>query len=137
MKMKEGRSLGAMVVAAIAIIFGLLTIKSGGSVLFWDEQARQAAGDYVPFVLWFNFVAGFFYVITGLSMLWQRRWALPMAATLLIATLLVYALLALHIASGQPYEMRTVIAMLLRSAVLGVVTVGAYFQFKRLRTQNL
>ena len=42
----------------VAIVFGLMTIISGGSVLF-IESARRAAGDYVPFVLWFNFLAGF------------------------------------------------------------------------------
>jgi len=28
-------------------------LRSGGAVLF-EAEARQAAGDYVPFVVWFN-----------------------------------------------------------------------------------
>ena len=47
------------IVAVVAIAFGGLTIKSGGDVLFWSEQARIAAGHYVPAVLWFNFLMGF------------------------------------------------------------------------------
>ena len=47
----------------IAIVFGIMTIKSGGAVLFTDGEARLAAGDYVSFVLWFNFLAGFLYVV--------------------------------------------------------------------------
>ncbi|MFA7320575.1 MAG: hypothetical protein WC000_03825, partial [Dokdonella sp.] len=61
-------------ISVIAIIFGLLTIKEGGTVLFGGEAARSAAGKYVPFVLWFNFLAGFAYVLAGTGMWWRQRW---------------------------------------------------------------
>jgi Na+-driven multidrug efflux pump len=54
-----------LIAAIIAVFFGLLTIKEGGSVLLGNEQAVSAAGDYVPFVLWFNTAAGFAYVAAG------------------------------------------------------------------------
>jgi len=44
----------------------------------YDKTA--AAGNYVPFVLRFNFVAGFAYVIAGIGMLKQRQWAEPALA---------------------------------------------------------
>ena len=46
-------------VAAVAVVFGALTILSGGTVLFGGDAAREAAGKVVPFVLWFNFLSGF------------------------------------------------------------------------------
>ena len=58
---KSQRTIGIWVFSILAFVFGLLTLKSGGSVLFIDGDARQAAGHYVPFVLWFNFFAGFNY----------------------------------------------------------------------------
>ena len=42
-----------------AIAFGLLTLISGGSALF----GLVDMGAVVPFVLWFNFLAGFAYVV--------------------------------------------------------------------------
>ena len=48
--------------AVVTVLFGLLTVLSGGRTLFGGEAARLAAGAIVPFVLWFNFVAGFAYV---------------------------------------------------------------------------
>jgi hypothetical protein len=65
------------VIALIAIGFGLLTIKEGGAVLFFNGPARAAAGHYVPFVLWFNFVAGFAYLIAGVGLWLLRCWAVP------------------------------------------------------------
>ncbi|HMZ86820.1 MAG TPA: hypothetical protein PK343_08930, partial [Giesbergeria sp.] len=72
--------------ALLAVAFGLLTLKEGGSVLFGSDAARAAAGAYVPFVLWFNFGAGFAYVVAGLGMGLRQRWAAPLAALIAAAT---------------------------------------------------
>jgi hypothetical protein len=53
--------------ALVAVVFGLLSIASGGRVLFGDDAARQAAGATMSFVLWFNFAAGFVCVVAGHS----------------------------------------------------------------------
>ena len=59
----------------MAIVFGAVTIFSGGLALFGGIQAQAELGNAVAFVLWFNFLAGFAYVLTGAG-LWQgRRWA--------------------------------------------------------------
>ena len=113
--------------ATIAIIFGALTLKSGGSVLFIDGAARAAAGNYVPFILWFNFIAGFFYLVTGIGLWQHRRWALKLAVVLAASTLAVFAALGVHIFNQGAYEMRTVFAMTLRSAVwITIVAITWY-----------
>jgi hypothetical protein len=48
---KQQRGFGIGAISLVAIGFGLLTIKEGGTMLFGDEAARIAAGNYVPFVL--------------------------------------------------------------------------------------
>jgi len=117
-------------VSIVAIVFGLLTLKSGGAVLFIDGEDRLAAGNYVPFVLWFNFIAGFFYIIAGAG-LWQRRqWAVKLSFLIVLATLIVYVLLGLHILSGGLYETRTVIAMSLRSVIWVFIAAFAYWKIK-------
>jgi hypothetical protein len=112
--------------AATAVSFGLLTIASGGRVLFGGEAARQAAGDYVAFVLWFNFIAGFAYVVAGLGLGLRRRWSVPLAALIALATLLVFAAFGLHALAGGAYEARTVAAMSLRALVWAGITLIAY-----------
>lgn len=70
-------------------------------------------------MLWFNTLAGLAYVVAGLG-LWQgRRWAWPLSLAIFAATLLVFAAFGLHVAQGGAFEMRTVYAMALRSAVWG------------------
>ena len=108
---------GLKAAGAIGLVFGLLTIFSGGTALFGGEAARAAVGNAVPFVLWFNFIAGFFYVLAGLGLLLRRRWAVWLSIAIAVATGLVLAAFGLHVAGGGLYEMRTVGAMLLRTAV--------------------
>ena len=69
------KCIGLKVLAVVAILFGLLTIKSGGAVLLFDGAERVAAGNYVPFVLWSNFILGFVYIVAGVGMWLQKRWA--------------------------------------------------------------
>lgn len=113
--------------AVIAILFGLLTIKSGGSVLFGVDAARIAAGNVVNFIVWFNFLAGFLYVIAGAGLWRQQRWAVKLAGLIAILTLLMFIALGVHIASGGLYENRTLGAMTLRFAVWSVI----YFVSRR------
>ena len=40
--------------SVFAVLFGLLTLKEGDTVLFGGEAARSAAGPHVPWVLWFR-----------------------------------------------------------------------------------
>ncbi len=68
-----------MFAAGVAVIFGLLTIVSGGSALFGGSAAAAAAGDAVPFVLWFNFLSGFVYVLVGIGIAMGRRWAVMLS----------------------------------------------------------
>ncbi len=111
------RPRGAIVATIVAVSFGFLTVLSGGSILLVDGSARSAAGDYVPFVLWFNFAAGFAYMLAGAGLFLWRHWAVTLSMLIAVATLIVFAAFGVHILSGGAYEPRTVGAMVLRCAV--------------------
>lgn len=110
----------------IAIIFGLVTIKSGSMVLFTEGAAHQAAGNYVPFVLWFNFLAGFTYVATGIVLWFQRSVAAWLATIIAVSTLLVFIALGVHIFSDGAYEVRTVVAMSIRLIIWTGIALITY-----------
>ena len=102
-------------VAVVAVLFGLLTVLSGGRTLFGGEETRRAAGAIVPLVLWFNFGAGFAYVACGLGLWGRRRWSVQLAVVIAVATALVFAAFGIHALTGGAYEARTVGAMMLRT----------------------
>ena len=117
MATRKKRSIWTSVIAFIAIGFGLATIKEGGAVLFFDGEGRAAAGNYVPFVLWFNFLAGFAYVIAGVGLWVRKRWAVWLAVAIAAATALTFAAFGAHVYFGGAWEPRTLVAMSLRTLV--------------------
>ncbi|NOR72519.1 MAG: hypothetical protein GQ467_01415 [Mariprofundaceae bacterium] len=127
-KQNSGNRLMRWIIAAVAVLFGILTIKSGGQVLFGDEVYRVAAGDYVPFVLWFNFVAGFIYLVAGVGIALQKQWSVWLSLLIAGSTLLMFAALGIHIFADGAYETRTVAAMTLRSTVWMVISILVYRQ---------
>ncbi len=113
-------------ISLLAIGFGLLTLREGGAVLFVDGAARQAAGHYVPFVLWFNFLAGFAYIVAGVGLWMRRRWAMWLAIAIAAATALVFLAFGAHVVMGGAWERRTVVAMTLRTLVWAAIAAMAW-----------
>lgn len=100
--------------ALAALIFGAMTVFSGARALFGGASAQASLGQVVDFVLWFNFLAGFAYLLAG-GLIWrQSRWARWVAGALVLGTALVGVGLGVHMAGGGAYEVRTVVAMALR-----------------------
>lgn len=112
-------------------IFGVLSLKSGGEVLFIDGAGRQAAGSYVLFVVWFNFLAGFAYIAGAIGLVLWRRWAVGLAFVIATMTLAVFIALGIYIFVGGAFEQRTLAAMTFRS----LVWIGVVFAVRR-KTPN-
>jgi len=124
-----------LVIATVAVLSGALTIKSGGDVLFWSEDARIAAGNYIPFVLWFNFVSGFFYIVVGIALYMRQPWVIYLAGAILLGIITVFSALGLSIYIADiAYETRTIAAMFLRFAVWTVITFLSYKVFQHQRS---
>lgn len=136
--MPAGRAfrLALKLAALVAVLFGIATVASGGNVLFGG--GAQGAGHYVPFIVWFNFLAGFVYVAAGIG-LWRRRpWAGWLALALAATTAVAFAALGWHIGAGGAYEPRTVAAMTLRLAVwLAIAAVAIGFDFGQRRYRGV
>lgn len=125
-KKLTGREILHWGIALAAVLFGIMTIKSGGQVLFGNEFYRVASGNYVPFVLWFNFLAGFAYLVAGLGVALHKSWATWLSLLIAGSTLLIFTAFSLHIFIGGAYEARTVAAMTLRSTIWVAIFIFLY-----------
>jgi len=105
-----------IIAGLLAIGFGIMTLVEGGHTLFGGPEVYAAAGKVVPWVLYFNFAAGFVYIATGALSIAKKSYAKPLAIGLAVANAVVFAALLIHVFAGEPYETRTVMAMTLRTA---------------------
>lgn len=114
--------LSLRIAGAVAMVFGAVTVLAGGLALFGTPDM----GDVVPFVLWFNFLAGFAYALAGVG-LWQaRRWGVWLSIAILGATVVVLAALAFHALTDGAYEMRTVGALVLRIGLWAAISFAGH-----------
>ena len=118
---KQLKSWVIKVLSIVAILFGLMTIKEGGAVLLGNENAVAAAGNYVPFVLWFNFLSGFAYIVAGIGLWLQKSWAAWLAVAIASGIVLTFSAFGMHINAGGAFEQRTVVAMSIRTMMWFVI----------------
>ena len=121
--------------AIAAIVFGALTVLTGGRALFGGLESRADFGKAVPFVLWFNFLAGFVYIVAGTGLLLRRRWAVYTSLFVAVSTILVFAAFGVHVIGGGAFERRTIGALMIRSLFWIAVTIVSMRAMKR--TPNL
>ena len=110
--------------ALVAVVFGAVTVREGGSVLFGD--GAKTAGNVVHFVLWFNFFAGFAYIAAGIGLWLRTRWSMWLALALALGTVGIFGAFGAHVATGGAFEARTVWAMTLRSVVWVLIALLAF-----------
>lgn len=116
------RSQSLTIAALVAMVFGGLTVMSGGLALF----APVDMGAIVPFVLWFNFLAGFAYVAAGVGLWRSDRWAPALCVAIVAATSLVFAAFLVHVGQGGAWEPRTLAALVFRIAVWAAIVAIAF-----------
>ena len=114
-------------IAVFALLFGAITLFKSGSVLFGPQSAQDAVGNFVPFVVQFNFVAGFFYVIAAAGIWMGRGWAYGISVLIAVATIITAAVFTRHVSTGGEYEMQTVGALAIRSGFWVVITLVLRF----------
>ena len=103
------------------VIFGLLTLFMSSSVLFDWFGIRAKEGNFVPVVVWANWVCGILYLIAAFGILKYKAWAkVPLIISLLIL-IIAYIFLFININSGGLYETKTVAAMAFRIGVTAVL----------------
>jgi len=110
------------IMAIVAILFGVISLFKAGSVLFGPQSAGEAVGDFVPFVVWFNFVAAGFYMLAGIGIYIGRSWGYWISGLIALGTIITAAAFVRHLMIGGAYEMQTVGALIIRSGFWCVVT---------------
>jgi len=106
-------SLARILLAAIGIGFGLLTLVAGSRVLGGADPG------YVVFrpLLIFNTVMGIAYVAAGVTMLRSAAWGKRAAGTVFALNLAALTMTAILYASGSAVAQASLGAMTLRTAV--------------------
>lgn len=109
------------------LIFGAVTLFMSSSVLFDWFGIREKEGNFVPLIVWANWLCGFLYLMAAFALWKNKLWAVKPLIISLIILAVAFIGLFIHITGGSLYETKTLGAMVFRLGITGIFT---YLTFK-------
>ena len=122
-----------IILAAVLTIVGIVSMFMAFSVIFDLFDIRKREGNYIPMVVYGNFICSFLYLIAAWYFFKENDLSTIYLIFSVLLLLIIYAYMLYHIQSGKPYEMRTVFAMLGRTSLTIVYAAIAWYLFSRVR----
>lgn len=130
MKTKANKTLRS-VTAIVIIVFAILTLFMSSSVIFDWFGIRAKEGNYVPFIVWANFITGFLYLLSVYGFIKSKKWTFWISTATVISLVIALIALFVYIDRGGIYEIKTVGAMSFRIALTLVFSAIAYYTINK------
>ena len=115
------------ITASALLLFALLTLFLSGSVIFDLFGIRAKEGNYVPLVVWANFISSILYLVAAYGLFKMKKWSVWLIAVSVFIFVAAFIGLKMHINEGGLYEAKTVSAMLFRIGLTVFIAVASYF----------
>lgn len=115
----------------ILIAFGLLTLFLSSSVIFDLFGIREKEGNYVPFIVWANFISSILYLIAAVT--WIKKMKVTLALLGISTAILALGFIGLlvHVNAGGLHETKTIGAMVFRTVLTLIFTIISYKSLKK------
>lgn len=113
--------------AVIILLFACITIFMSTSVIFNLFGIREKEGNYVFFVVFVNFIAGFIYLVAAYGLFNRKWWATKILLFITVMLIVCLVCLLVYVYSGGIYEHKTITAMLFRIAITGLFSGVSWF----------
>lgn len=133
--MKLKKSLKVVLIFLLSA-FGILTVFLTGSVLLDLFGIRAKEGNFVPFIVWINLVAGIGYLAAAYLLFNSNRKSILLLLGIAILILIGNIALHFHITSGGIYKMETVNGMRFRLVVTFLMAFLSNYILKQTRTNH-
>lgn len=115
-------------IGTLLLLFGGITLFMSSAVLFDLFSIRSKEGNYVPFIVWANWICGFIYLAAVYGFFTKQIWTRNILFSSVLILTVGFVSLLFHIAYGGLYEQKTVMAMVFRTVVtLGFALLAHYY----------
>ena len=114
------------IIALFLAAFGVLTLFLSSSVIFDLFGIRAKEGHYVLFVVWANFISSLFYLFAAYGFVKNKKWTVQLLGVSAIVLMLALMGLLIHINTGRLYEIKTIAALIFRTALTIAFAALAY-----------
>ncbi|HET7119120.1 MAG TPA: hypothetical protein VFI29_21685 [Hanamia sp.] len=118
-----------IIAAIVSLLFGVLTIFAGGSVILDLFGMREREGNYVTYVVWASFISGILYVFASYGFFKNRAWTKTVLQYAIYILIAGFVALIVWILKKEPYE--TAIIFKLSFRIL--LSVGLFWVAKSIK----
>ena len=118
----------------LAIVLGLfafLTLFLSSSIILDLFNIREKEGNFVPFVVWANFICSLLYFLALYGLLKAKNWTPLVLFATVIILIAAFIGLKIHISNGGIYELKTVNALLFRTGVSLAFTIATWVLIRK------
>ncbi len=122
--------------ATFLTVFGLLTLFLSTSIIFDLFEIRAKEGQYVPFVVWANFISAFCYLFGAYGFFNGKKWTTSVLSFSAIILIAAFVGLLIHINLGGLFETKTISALTFRLSFTLFFTGISYFTLSRIQTNE-
>ncbi len=112
------------------VLFTAITLFLSTSILLDLFGIREHQGNYVPLVIWSNFLCGWLYSLSLLGLFSHKKWSVVPLVVALFILMGAFTGLLIHILDGGPYEDKTITALFLRIILTLFFSLGTYVTTK-------
>ena len=114
------------ITASALLLFALLTLFLSGSVIFDLFDIREKEGNYVPLVVWANFISSILYLVAAYGLFKMKKWSFWLLVVTVFILVAAFTGLKIHINNGGLYEAKTVNERIFRIALTILLAVASY-----------
>lgn len=118
------------------LAFGMLTLFMSSSVIFDLFGIRAKEGNYVPFIVWANWICGFLYIFSAYFTFKEHSAARKLLLFSLGILIVAFIAFLIYIFDDGIYEKKTLFAMMFRIIVTIVFIALANYQLRKLKYNN-
>lgn len=133
----KSKSIVRLLTTIILGAFCLLTLFLTISILVDLFGIREKEGNYVPFIVWANFVSGILYALSVYGFIKQKRWTIYALALASIILFIAFIFLKNHISNGGLFETKTVSGIIFRTSLTVVFTIVAFFTIPKTSSESI
>ena len=111
-------------------LFTIITLFLSTSILLNLFGIRKHQGNYVPLVIWSNFLCGLLYVVSLIGIFTSKKWSVVPLMVALFILMGAFMGLLIHILDEGLYEDKTITALFLRIILTLFFALGTYVTTK-------
>ena len=121
--LKSTKNASLKILSITAVVLGIVTFLIGFEYLIIQGAYLKLINNYLHFVVWFNFLSGIVYMVTGYGIWNVKPWAVYLSLLIVVFSLIVLAALSVHMFTDGQFRVWQIAEMAIKVLIWALILV--------------